>query len=61
MSHGKRAAAVTASEVAGMFDGGEVRVARFGGKRRNLIEWTAGKAFAAEVGKTVYVAEPQHR
>ena len=44
-----------------MFDGGEVRVARFGGKRRNLIEWIGGKAFAAEVGKTVYVAEPQHR
>ena len=40
-----------------MFDGVEVRVARFGGKRRNLIEWI----FAAEVGKTVYVAEPQHR
>tara|TARA_B100000029_G_scaffold459714_1_gene490105 strand:+ start:1798 stop:2865 length:1068 start_codon:yes stop_codon:yes gene_type:complete len=41
---------------AGQFDGIEVRVASYGGKWRNLIESTVGKAFAAEGGKMVYVA-----
>jgi len=41
---------------AGQFDGIEVRVASYGGKWRNLIESTIGKAFAAEGGKMVYVA-----